>query len=236
VFSCTLNAAAVQHPDMHNMVATERECLTIVTSQGQMLVLSANRLEQLGMLSAEGDDAAESDADATPESALLSSHQLSSEPRLTAMVAWNPAAAATYAGKLQPRFLCTRYVAAKGNKRARPMMENESGSASGGKSAAMEQEQRQESESEEEGDAEAARKEKKRLAKKAKREAARGVQVPAAPVAVEAVKAAPQQQKAAKEGKKVAAAATVAVDGENKKKGLISSAPAAGKKVKKQGK
>jgi hypothetical protein len=107
VCSCTLNAAAVQHPDMHSMVATERECLTIVTSQGQMLVLSANRLEQLGMLSAEGagscDGAAENEADATPESALLSSHQLSAEPRLTAMVAWNPAAAAMHAGTQQTR-------------------------------------------------------------------------------------------------------------------------------------
>jgi hypothetical protein len=81
------------------MVATERECLTIVTSQGQLLVLSANRLEQLGMLSAESDTAEESDADATPESALLSSHQLRAEPRLTAMVAWNPATAAAHAGK-----------------------------------------------------------------------------------------------------------------------------------------
>jgi hypothetical protein len=34
---------------MRAVVQTETECLVIATSQGQVLVLSANRLEQLGL-------------------------------------------------------------------------------------------------------------------------------------------------------------------------------------------
>jgi hypothetical protein len=47
--SCPPHAAAVTDPDMRAVVQTETECLVIATSQGQVLVLSANRLEQLGL-------------------------------------------------------------------------------------------------------------------------------------------------------------------------------------------
>jgi hypothetical protein len=47
--SCSPHAAAVTDPDMRAVVQTETECLVIATSQGQVLVLSANRLEQLGL-------------------------------------------------------------------------------------------------------------------------------------------------------------------------------------------
>lgn len=93
VTSCPPNAAAITDSAMNAIVATETECMVIGTSQGQVLVLSANRLEQLGVQeqgAAKGEDGA--------ASALLSSHQLRAEPRLTAIVAWNPALAAAHAG------------------------------------------------------------------------------------------------------------------------------------------
>lgn len=79
------------------MVATEHRALVIITSQGQVLVLSANRLEAQQQVE-EGEQEGEEEAGAA-QAALLSSHQLRAEPRLTAVVAWNPAAAAAHFGE-----------------------------------------------------------------------------------------------------------------------------------------
>ena len=80
------------------MVATEHRALVIITSQGHVLVLSANRLEAQQQQAEEGEQEGEEEAGAA-QAALLSSHQLRAEPRLTAVVAWNPAAAAAHLGE-----------------------------------------------------------------------------------------------------------------------------------------
>ena len=94
MYSSTVNAAAVQHNEMNAIVSAEAECLTIATSQGQVLVLSSNRLEALGV-----QDSVAAEEESAVESAVLSSHQLRAEPRLAAVVSWNPAAAAVLAGE-----------------------------------------------------------------------------------------------------------------------------------------
>lgn len=97
VYSVSPNGAAVQDADMREVLQAEHPhcCLVVATSTGQILVLSANNVERLGVSGA-GADAGE---ELAVGSCVLSSHQVKAEPRLTAVVSWNPAAAAVLFGK-----------------------------------------------------------------------------------------------------------------------------------------
>lgn len=99
VYSVSPNGAAVQDEDMREVLQAEAEhascCLVVATSTGQILVLSADNVERLGVSGAGADGGEE----LAVGSCVLSSHQVKAEPRLTAVVAWNPAAAAALFGK-----------------------------------------------------------------------------------------------------------------------------------------
>jgi hypothetical protein len=106
------NTHAVQQPEMREVLQQEQEahCLVVATSAGQMLVLSANQLEEQGLADAAAiapasagsskDKERAEDKTSAAEKSMLSSNQLRAEPRLTAVVAWNPAAAAAVAGNI----------------------------------------------------------------------------------------------------------------------------------------
>jgi len=71
---------AVKDPEMRVLLQTAGDCLVVATSSGQVIVLSTSILESLNQSSP-------SDGVST---ALLSVYQIKAEPRLTAVVAWNP--------------------------------------------------------------------------------------------------------------------------------------------------
>ena len=127
IWSCSTNTASVAEPAMREVVLAQvgvstgagavaeagavgagkeevgGQCVTVITSLGQLLVLSVNALEALGNTDAATNNSSETTtaADTTAtvlgvESALLSAHQVKAEPRLTAVVSWNPAAAAAH--------------------------------------------------------------------------------------------------------------------------------------------
>jgi hypothetical protein len=120
------NTHAVQQPEMREVLQQEQEahCLVVATSAGQMLVLSANQLEEQGLADAAAaaapasagsskDKESAEDKTSAAEKSMLSSNQLRAEPRLTAVVAWNPAAAAAVAGNIVLCYVmlcCTRHV------------------------------------------------------------------------------------------------------------------------------
>lgn len=68
---------------MKELLRTAGDCLVVATSTGQVIVLSTSMLESL-------DQSSSSDG---VSAALLSVYQIKAEPRLTAVIAWNPAAA-----------------------------------------------------------------------------------------------------------------------------------------------
>jgi hypothetical protein len=81
--SSTGDIASVEDQDMKELLRTAGDCLVVATSTGQVIVLSTSMLESL-------DKSSSSDGVST---ALLSVYQIKAEPRLTAVIAWNPAAA-----------------------------------------------------------------------------------------------------------------------------------------------
>ncbi|KAJ1428561.1 WD40-repeat-containing domain protein [Ochromonadaceae sp. CCMP2298] len=91
IWSSDINSSAVQQADMLAAVSRESACLVVATSMGQVLVLGVGAVEALGLQGQEGTE------EASVETALLSSHQLRAEPRMTALLAWNPVSAAALA-------------------------------------------------------------------------------------------------------------------------------------------
>eukprot|EP01032_Pedospumella_encystans_P026792 gene26792-30278_t len=119
VSSSAPNVAAVKSPEMLEVVEQDSQVLTVATSLGQVIVLSVSALERLGVRTDTsgqtvdtGSSNEEQDKEEDVELAVLSNHQIRAEPRLTALVSWNSATAATI-------------FATKGSKRPGHMLENE---------------------------------------------------------------------------------------------------------------